>query len=79
MSNITFNFKNKNAVVTGGASGIGFQITLSFLEAGGNVSVCSGTNSTLLTLSGLTGTVVRWEYSYDNFLTSGVTISNTAP
>lgn len=39
MNNITFNFQNKNAVVTGGASGIGFQITLSFLEAGGNVSV----------------------------------------
>ncbi|MDG0817271.1 3-oxoacyl-ACP reductase FabG [Bdellovibrio svalbardensis] len=39
MNNINFNFKNKNAVVTGGASGIGFQITLSFLEAGGNVSV----------------------------------------
>ena len=39
MSNINYNFKNKNAVVTGGASGIGFQITKSFLEAGGNVSV----------------------------------------
>ena len=39
MNNITFNFKNKNAIVTGGASGIGFQITKSFLEAGGNVSV----------------------------------------
>lgn len=39
MSNIKFDFKNKNAVVTGGASGIGFQITTSFLEAGGNVSI----------------------------------------
>lgn len=39
MNNITFDFKNKNAVVTGGASGIGFQITRSFLEAGGNVSI----------------------------------------
>lgn len=39
MKNTTFNFQNKNAVVTGGASGIGFQITLSFLEAGGNVSI----------------------------------------
>ncbi|MBV2168531.1 MAG: 3-oxoacyl-ACP reductase FabG [Bdellovibrio sp.] len=39
MKNINFNFQNKNAVVTGGASGIGFQITQSFLEAGGNVSI----------------------------------------
>lgn len=39
MKNITFSFKNKNAVVTGGASGIGFEITKSFLAAGGNVSI----------------------------------------
>lgn len=39
MNNVSFSFKNKNAVVTGGAAGIGFQITTSFLEAGGNVSV----------------------------------------
>ncbi len=45
---------------------------------GGNVSVCSGSNSTLLTLSGLTGTIVRWESSLDNFLTAGTTIASTA-
>lgn len=39
MKNIIFSFKNKNAVVTGGASGIGFEITKSFLAAGGNVSI----------------------------------------
>ena len=39
MTNIKFDFKSKSAVVTGGASGIGFEITKSFLEAGGNVSV----------------------------------------
>ncbi|WII72100.1 3-oxoacyl-ACP reductase FabG [Bdellovibrio sp. 22V] len=39
MKNINFDFKNKNAVVTGGAAGIGFQITQSFLEAGGNVAI----------------------------------------
>lgn len=39
MSNVQFSFKNKAAVVTGGAAGIGFQITLSFLQAGGHVAV----------------------------------------
>jgi Dehydrogenases with different specificities (related to short-chain alcohol dehydrogenases) len=39
MTNLNFNFQNKNAIVTGGAGGIGFKITESFLAAGGNVSV----------------------------------------
>ncbi len=39
MSNLQFSFKNKSAVVTGGAQGIGFQIALSFLQAGGNVAI----------------------------------------
>ncbi len=45
---------------------------------GGNVSVCSGINSTTMTLTGLTGTVVRWESSLDNFLTAGIPIVNTS-
>lgn len=43
---------------------------------GGNTTVCSGGSATL-TLTGLSGSVVRWEYSLDNFLTAGVTIANT--
>jgi len=39
MTNVNFNFKDKAAIVTGGASGIGFQITKSFLSAGARVSV----------------------------------------
>jgi hypothetical protein len=38
--------------------------------------VCSGSNSTTLTLNGLTGSVVRWESSFDNFFTAGTTISS---
>ena len=43
----------------------------------GSTTVCSGTNSTTLTLSGHTGNVVRWESSLDNFATTGTTIANT--
>ena len=43
----------------------------------GATSVCSGTNSTALTLSGNSASVVRWESSTDNFSTAATTISNT--
>lgn len=46
--------------------------------SGGNVTVCEGTNSTTLTLNNLTGSVVQWEWSFDNFLTNGTAISNTS-
>jgi hypothetical protein len=46
--------------------------------SGGNINVCSGSNSTTLTLNSYAGSVVRWEYSYDNFFTAGVTISSTS-
>lgn len=39
MQNIKFDFQQKNVIVTGGAAGIGFKITSSFLEAGANVSI----------------------------------------
>jgi len=46
--------------------------------SGGGINVCSGSNSTVLTLSGMTGSVVRWESSFDNFFTAGTTISSTS-
>ncbi len=47
---------------------------------GGNVNVCSGSNSTVLTLTGMAsgGTVARWEYSLDNFLTAGINVTSTS-
>ena len=42
----------------------------------GGTTVCSGTNSTLLTLSGQTGTIQKWEYSTDSG-SSWNDISNT--
>ena len=46
--------------------------------SGGGGSVCPGTNSTVLNLTGFSGTVVKWQYSDDNFITAGVDIENTA-
>ena len=46
--------------------------------SGGDINVCSGTNSTTLTLNNMTGSVVRWESSFDNFFTAGTTISSTS-
>lgn len=39
MGNIQYNFKDKHVVVTGGAAGIGHQITEQFLKAGATVTV----------------------------------------
>jgi len=44
---------------------------------GGDINVCSGSNSTTLTLTNYTGSIVRWESSFDNFFTTGTTISST--
>jgi hypothetical protein len=57
-------------------------VTVNPPSVGGTVSggttVCSGTNSTVLTLAGHIGTVVRWESSLNNFATAGSTIANTS-
>jgi 3-oxoacyl-[acyl-carrier protein] reductase len=39
VKNLKFDFHNKNVIVTGGARGIGLQLTRQFLEAGATVSV----------------------------------------
>lgn len=39
MATLNFNFAGKLAIVTGGAAGIGFKLTTSYLEAGGKVVV----------------------------------------
>jgi uncharacterized protein (DUF2141 family) len=57
-------------------------VTVNPVTVGGTIdgdeTVCSGTNSTTLTLSGHTGAIARWESSTSSTFASGVTnISNT--
>lgn len=55
-------------------------ITINPATVGGSITssatVCSGANGATLTLSGHTGSIVRWESSTDNWVTP-VTIANT--
>ncbi|MCG9791756.1 hypothetical protein [Flavobacterium algicola] len=57
-------------------------ISFSLGSVGGTVSsaqtICSGTAASDLTLSGYTGTILRWEKSSDFSFTSPITISNTS-
>jgi len=68
------------AIVTNGscsaATSATASITVSSVSVGGTIagsaSVCTGTNSTTLTLSGHIGNVVRWESSASSSFASGV-------
>ena len=57
--------------------GIGCAITPSGGTVAGSTTVCSGTNSTLLTLSGNTGNVVGWQSSTTEDFTNPTNIVNT--
>jgi uncharacterized protein (TIGR02145 family) len=61
-------FFTRNLLISGAPSG---TIT------GGNITVCSGT-STVLTHTGLTspGSIVKWETSFDDFLTAATPITS---
>jgi len=59
----------RNVEISGASSGY---------ISGGDINVCSGSNSTTLTLNGYTGSIARWESSFDNFFTAGTTISSTS-
>jgi hypothetical protein len=69
------------AVITSGACPLAYSttgtVTVSPASVGGTVAgsatVCTGTNSTNLTLSGHTGSVTRWEFSSASDFTVGLT------
>ncbi len=59
-----------------------FDITANTAVGGttqGAAGVCAGNNSGTITLTGYSGTIVRWEFSDDNFATSPIFVSNTTP
>jgi PKD repeat protein len=73
------------AVVTSGACSIAYSsvatVNVNAPSVGGTISgsaaVCPGTNSTLLTLSGNTGVVTKWQSSLSASFTSATDIANT--
>ena len=73
--------KGTNTCANGGVSA-NYPVTVNSASVGGSITgdatVCSGTNSTTLTLSGYTGSITKWQSSPSSTFTSGVTnISNT--
>ncbi|CAA9196429.1 T9SS sorting signal type C domain-containing protein [Flavobacterium collinsii] len=90
-NSITVNIEStgqSGSIVVRAWNGCGFGTTRTFgvtVNAGsiggtvtGSSSSCSATNSTVLTLNGRTGSVIRWESSTDDFATVVNAISNTA-
>ncbi|MEI7525868.1 MAG: YDG domain-containing protein, partial [Mariniphaga sp.] len=75
---VSVNYENSDGCA--GASAGVQDVTVVASSVGGSVAgsatVCSGTNSTELTLSGHTGTVVKWQKSTDDWVTP-VDVSNT--
>ncbi|MEI7492517.1 MAG: LamG-like jellyroll fold domain-containing protein [Bacteroidota bacterium] len=75
---ISVNYTNGNGCTATTATG--YNVTVDPVSVGGSIAggatVCSGTNSTMLTLSGHTGSVVKWQKSTDNW-TTPVDVANT--
>ncbi|RZK76881.1 MAG: hypothetical protein EOO85_10200, partial [Pedobacter sp.] len=77
---VTINYTNTNGcTATSATSSTATTISPSTVggTVGGSTTVCTGTNSTILTLAGHTGSIIRWESSLDNFATAGTPIVNT--
>ena len=82
--NLTVNTWYRRTVTSGSCeaeNSTAVKVTISPNTVGGNVNssndVCSGSNSETLTLSGHTGSIVRWESSTDNFSTITEIVNST--
>ena len=73
---------NSMSVPVSSNNSANFSITANNAVGGttqGAAGVCAGNNSGTITLTGYSGTIVRWEFSGDNFATSPIFVSNTTP
>jgi hypothetical protein len=84
-TNLTITTKYRAVITSGVCSSVNSAdatVTVDPTSVGGGIAgsttVCSGTNSTLLTLSGYTGSITKWQWSTDNWVTPN-DIVNTAP
>ena len=75
---VNVNYQNTNG--TYAPSPAVYNVTVDPTSVGGSIaggtSVCTGINSTLLTLSGYTGSITKWQWSTDNWVTPN-DIANT--
>jgi len=78
----TVNVNYQNTTGTYAPSPAVYNVTVDPASVGGSIaggtSVCTGTNSTLLTLSGYTGTITKWQWSTDNWVTPNDIANTTA-
>lgn len=83
-TNLTTTTQYRAVVQNGGCASANSStatITITPTSAAGTIAggatVCSGTNSTNLTLSDYTGSIVKWQFSTDNFGSTILDIANT--
>ncbi|MCA0233775.1 MAG: T9SS type A sorting domain-containing protein [Bacteroidetes bacterium] len=78
---LSFILTVRNATTGCVSSNITGSVTVDPVSVGGDISgstaVCTGTNSTVLTLSGQTGSVQKWQSSLSSDFSSASDISNT--
>ena len=83
LTNLTATTKYRAVIQSGVCSATNSSdatVTVNPVSAGGSVSgsatVCSGSNSNTLTLDGNTGSIVKWQYSTNDW-TSSTDVANT--
>ncbi|MBB3838369.1 hypothetical protein FHS57_002374 [Runella defluvii] len=78
---ISFTLTVKNSTTTCVSNSIQGSVTVDPVSAGGSIAgsatVCSGTNSTTLTLSGQVGAIQKWQSSLSSDFSGAVDIANT--
>ncbi len=81
-STTTYWVRRVDSFCSNTTTGISQVITVSPASVGGttsgNQTVCTGSSASDITLSGNVGTVIKWQKSTDNFVTTSTDITNTS-